>query len=82
MIWEAENVRLVYAVAVAWCSWRMRRLNSPNWWTSATSPPCAKSHAGLLAHSQPGRSDPDYISMPGMHGSYAANMALTESPTC
>src|ERR1700761_5041995 len=71
MIWEAKRP-MVYAgggVLAADASEERRE------WGAMTGSPAVTT---LMALGALRSDDPHYISMPGMHGSYAANMAMTE----
>jgi acetolactate synthase-1/2/3 large subunit len=72
MIWEAERP-LIYAgggVVAANASAELTELVEQGNFPTV----CTLMGLGALSAAHP-----DYISMPGMHGSYAANMALTEA---
>ncbi len=72
MIWESKKP-LVYAgggVVAAEASEDLRRLVEIAGIPAVTT---------LMALGALASDDPSFISMPGMHGSYAANMAMTES---
>ncbi len=72
MIWESKKP-LVYAgggVVAAEASEDLRRLVEIAGIPAVTT---------LMALGALASDDPNFISMPGMHGSYAANMAMTES---
>ena len=72
MMREAERP-LVYAGGGIIAAGRVAR-NCANWWRLPTRRPCTT----LMGLGALPSDHPNFISMPGMHGSYAANMALTE----
>ena len=73
MIWEAKRP-FVYAGGGIIAAERVAK-NCASWWRLIDAPAvCTLMGLGAL----PG-THPNFISMPGMHGSYAANMGMTET---